>query len=99
LYERLQQAAAVDDRCNQNPLILDPIDDAVAVDKTLADCRIADLGTIRPISGNSRIVSAVSTILDATALAYQTESRSMYDAIDSMSSMASGDQTRPRAIC
>jgi len=42
--------------------------------------------------------SAVSTTLDTTAFAYQGESRSMYAAIASMSSSASGDQTKVRAI-
>src|SRR5215210_9037316 len=55
-------------------------------------------GTIRPSSGYRGMASAVSTIFVATAFAYQSESRSIYATIASMSSIASGDQTRAQAI-
>ena len=79
---------------DQYALLLYAIDDAVAVHKSLADRSVVNLGNNATQFRVVGMASAVSTIFATTALAYHSESRSIYDAMASISSMASGDHAR-----
>jgi hypothetical protein len=82
----------VDDGCDQHTLVAHAVDDAIAVHKHLADSGIVEFGDdAARLREGDKLAGGSEDLLDDGARICG-ESRSMYSAMASTSSSASGDQ-------
>ena len=51
-FRLLQDSFSVDNRCDHNFVLQQPVDDSVAIDDQLVDVLVVDSGTLRPEFGN-----------------------------------------------
>ena len=86
-----QHAAAVNDCRDGYTVLVNSIDDSIAVSEPFANILVVELRHFATARGNRENFRVSFSIVFTTALAYAGESSDTYRAIDSRSSAARGD--------